>query len=210
MAIKRILDERDLLIERHDREPEREEPSDDAYDAFTGDEDTRLEDAELPDQENGPLGDVEGATSEGHMSDDNADAPSGHDGSVDAPIDGGNDDGPSSVLESGQPEQREGPTVSATGWCNGDVERIDGSMTTRVAEALGQMPHGRWQSHVASGVPTGTVYTGAAPWAAQVFRRDDGVHIGMTSFRLSAAVYDGTSEELAQRLIAMLEGTRMK
>ena len=59
-------------------------------------------------------------------------------------------------------------------------------------------------------VPTGIVYTGAAPWTAQVFRRDDGVHIGMTSFRLSAAVYDGTSEELAQRLIAMLERTRMK
>ena len=69
LAVKRILDERDMLIERHDRESEREEPSEGVYDASTGDEDARLEDVELPEQENGPSGDVEEATSEGYMSD---------------------------------------------------------------------------------------------------------------------------------------------
>jgi hypothetical protein len=64
-----------LLIERHDREAEREEPSGDVYDVSTGDEDERLEDVESPAQENGSSGDVEEATSEGHMSDDDASAP---------------------------------------------------------------------------------------------------------------------------------------
>ena len=34
------------------------------------------------------------------------------------------------------------------------------------------------------------------------------LHIGVTTFRPTATVHDGTSEEIAQRLIAMLEGTR--
>jgi len=54
----------------------------------------------------------------------------------------------------------------------------------------------------------GIVYTGAGPWTAQIFHRNEGLHIGMASFRPTAIVYEGTSEELAQRLIAMLEGTR--
>ena len=59
LAIKRIIDERDLLIERHSRESKREEPPEDAYDASTDDEDARLEDVEPPERENGPSGDVE-------------------------------------------------------------------------------------------------------------------------------------------------------
>ena len=95
LASKRIIDERDLLIERHSRESKREEPPEGAYGASTDDEDARLGDVKLPERENGPSGDVEEATSEGHMSDDDGAAPTGHDGSVDAPINGDNDDGPS-------------------------------------------------------------------------------------------------------------------
>jgi hypothetical protein len=75
-----------------------------------------------------------------------APAPSRRDGSADDFIDDGDNDGPSPVLVTEQLDQREGPTVSATGWCNGDVERLDGPMTIKMAEALGQMPHGRWQN----------------------------------------------------------------
>ena len=67
----------------------------------------------------------------------------------------GDDDEPSQATDAGQLDQREGPTVSVTGWCNGDDVRLDGSMATTTAETLGQMPHGRWQSCVASGMPTG-------------------------------------------------------
>ena len=52
------------------------------------------------------------------------------------------------------------------------------------------------------------MYTGAQPWTAQVFKRDSGAQLGMAKFRPTTTVYDGTSEELAQRPIAMLEGTR--
>ena len=90
LAIKRILDERALLIERHDRESERNESSGSVYDVSTDDEGERLEGLESPAQENGSSsGDVEEATSEGHMSDDDASAPP-------AAVTGGNDCGQSS------------------------------------------------------------------------------------------------------------------
>jgi hypothetical protein len=122
--------------------------------------------------------------------------------------DGIDDDESSPMLNAVRLDQREGPTVSATGWCNGDTERQDGRRTVKPAGALGQMPHGRWQVYVESGGPSGIVHSRAEPWVAQVFQRDDGVHIGMSTFRPTAAVYDGTNEELVLRLIAMLEGTR--
>ena len=99
-------------------------------------------------------------------------APPRSDDSAGVFIGDGDDDEPSPTPEAGQSDQREGPTVSATGWCNGDAIRPDGSMAVVTADALGQMPHGRWQSCVASGMPTGIVYTGARPWTAQIFRRD--------------------------------------
>ena len=95
-----------------------------------------------------------------------ASAPARRDDSFDVFIDDGNDDAPSPAPAAEQLDQQEGPAVSATGWCNGDTERLDGSMTSGMAETLGQMPHGRWQNRVESGVPTGIVYTGAEPWTA--------------------------------------------
>jgi len=72
-----------------------------------------------------------------------APAPIGRNDSANDFIDDGDDDGPSPAPVDEQLDQREGSTVSATGWCNGDVERLDGSMATKIAETLGQMPHER-------------------------------------------------------------------
>ena len=79
-------------------------------------------------------------------------APSRSDDSAGVFIGDGDDDEPSQATDAGQLNQREGPTVSATGWCNGDAAHLDGSMAITAAETLGQMPHGRWQSCVAAGI----------------------------------------------------------
>ena len=105
-------------------------------------------------------------------------------------------------------DQREGLTLRATRWCTGDMEAHDGSMAVRRAAAIGQMPHGRWQTYVEAGGATGIAQSGVEPWAAQLVHRDNGLHLGVTTFRPTAMVFDGTSEELAQRLVSVLEGTR--
>ena len=74
--------------------------------------------------------------------------PSQNDDSVDVFINDGDDDEPSPAPEAGRLDQREGQTVSATGWCNGGAVRLDRSMAIVTADALGQMPHGGWQSCV--------------------------------------------------------------
>ena len=58
------------------------------------------------------------------------------------------------------------------------------------------------------GGASGIVHSRAEPWVAQVLQRGNGVHIGLAMFRPTATVYEGTSEELVLRLIAMLVGTR--
>ena len=121
-------------------------------------------------------------------------------------IDDGDDDELPGT-ESGSPKQREEAETRVTGWCNGDAMRVDGSMTIVTADTLGQMPHGRWRSCTAMGMPSGISYVGASPWTAQISRCDGGVNLGMTKFRPTASVYDGTGEELVWRLIALLEGT---
>ena len=70
------------------------------------------------------------------------------------------------------------------------------------------MPHGRWQANAELGGPSGIVYSRAEPWTAQLTQRDNSLRLGMATFRPSAMAFDGTSEELAQRLVAMLDGTR--
>ena len=122
-------------------------------------------------------------------------------------IDGGDDD-ESPGTESGSLRQREDAETCETGWCNGDAMRVDGSMTIVTADTLGQMPLGRWRSCTAMGMPPGISYAGASPWTAQISRCDGGVNLGMTKFRPTASVYDGTGEELIWRLNALLEGTR--
>ena len=57
------------------------------------------------------------------------------------------------------------------------------------------------------GISSGISYAGASPWTAQIYRCDGGANLGMTKFRPTASVYDGTGEELIWRLIALLEGT---
>jgi hypothetical protein len=46
------------------------------------------------------------------------------------------------------------------------------------------------------------------PWTAQLVHRDNGLQLSVATFRPTAMVFDGTSEELAQRLVSVLEGTR--
>ena len=46
------------------------------------------------------------------------------------------------------------------------------------------------------------------PWTAQLVHRDNGLQLGVATLRPTAMVFDGTSEELAQRLVSVLEGTR--
>ena len=129
-------------------------------------------------------------------------APPRSDDSADVFIDDGDDDEPSQATDAGQLSQREGPTmVSATGWCNGDAVRFDGSMAITTAETLGKMPHGRWQSCVASGMPTGIVYIGAQPWTAQVFKRDGGTHLG--TWRSS----DLRRQSMTARVWSLLKGS---
>ena len=60
------------------------------------------------------------------------------------------------------------------------------------------------------GTSSGILHTGATPWTAQISRCDSGVNIGMTRFRPTPLVYDGTGEELVWSLIAHLEGTRVE
>ena len=117
------------------------------------------------------------------------------------------DDAESPGTESGSLKQREDAETRVTGWCNGDAMRVDGSMAIVTADTLGQMPHGRWRSCTAMGMLSGISYAGASPWTAQISRCDGGVNLGMTKFRPTASVYDGTGEELIWRLIALLEGT---
>ena len=73
LAVKRIADERELLIERRDREREREE-SDNAYDLSTGDEAERHGGVEAEQQASDAAGDESDALSDGHMSVDDASA----------------------------------------------------------------------------------------------------------------------------------------
>ena len=78
------------------------------------------------------------------------------------------------------------------------------------------MPHGRWTSSAATGMSSGILHAGASArdveseWTAQIFRCDSGMNIGMTRFRPTAMVYDGTDEELVWRLTAMLPGARVE
>ena len=75
LATKRILDERALLVERRDREPERDESSGSVYDVSSDGEDERREGLESSARENGSSGNAEAASSEGYVSDDDAYAP---------------------------------------------------------------------------------------------------------------------------------------
>ena len=126
--------------------------------------------------------------------------------STDVFIDDGDDD-ESPGTESGPLKRREEAETRVTGWCNGDAMRVGGSMAVVTADTLGQMPHGRWRSCAAIGTSSGISYAEASPWTAQISRCNDGVNLGMTKFRPTASVYDGTGEELIWRLIALLEGT---
>ena len=47
-------------------------------------------------------------------------------------------------------------------------------------------------------------------WTARTFRSDSGTSIGMTRFRLTAMVHDGTDEELVSRLTGMMSGARVE
>ena len=60
------------------------------------------------------------------------------------------------------------------------------------------------------GMSSGVVHTGASPWSAPISRCDSGVNLGMTKFRPTASVYNGTGEELVWSLITMPEGTRVE
>ena len=130
-------------------------------------------------------------------------------------IDDGDDDELSGT-EADLTKQREDAAKRVTGWCNGDVVRADDSLTVVKASTLSQMPHGRWTSSAATGLSLGILHVGAvardveSEWTAQIFRCDDGMNIGMTRFRPTAMVYDGTDEELVWRLTAMLPGTRVE
>ena len=69
--------------------------------------------------------------------------------------------------------------------------------------------------HTGDGKPTwrlggaaGIAQSGIEPWTAHLVHRNNGLHLGVTMFRPTAMVFDGTSEELAQRLVSVLEGTR--
>ena len=104
-------------------------------------------------------------------------------------------------------DQREEPTLRATGWRTGDMEQQDESRAAQRAVTVGQMPHGRWQTYVEAGGPAGIAHRGAEPWTAQLVQRDNGLHLGVATFRPTATVFDGTSEELAQRIVSMV-GTR--
>ena len=126
------------------------------------------------------------------------------------------DDDESPETESGPLRQREVAATRVTGWCNGDVMRVDGSMAIVAADTLSQMPHGRWRSCTAMRMSSGILHTGAltrdaeSAWTAQISRCDSGVNIGMTGFRSMAMVYDGTGEELVWSLTEMLEGTHLE
>ena len=72
VAIKRILDERAVLVERNAHGLEREETHEDAYGASTDGED---DDAEPTEQTNGATGDEAEAPNEDYPSDDDASAP---------------------------------------------------------------------------------------------------------------------------------------
>ena len=135
--------------------------------------------------------------------------------SSDVFIDDGDDDELPGT-ESGSLKQREDAETRVTGWCNGDAMRVDGSLTIVTADTLSQMPHGRWKSSIAIGMSSGILHTGAltrdaeSEWTAPIFRCDSGVNIGMTRFRPTAMVYDGTDEELVWSLTAMLTGARVE
>ena len=73
LAVKRIAEERELLIERRDRERESEE-LDNAYDASTNDEAERQDDVASEQQASGAGDDELDAPSDGHMSGDDASA----------------------------------------------------------------------------------------------------------------------------------------
>ena len=94
--------------------------------------------------------------------------------------------------------------------------RADGSLTVVAADTLRQMPHGRSKSSIATGMSSGILHAGAwtrdaeSEWTAQIFRRDNGVNIGMARFRPTAMVYDGTDEELVWSLTEMLPGARVE
>ena len=80
LAVKRIAEERELLIERRDREREREELGS-AYDASTDDEAETHDDVESEQQASDADGDGLDAPSDGHMPDDASALPeSGSDG----------------------------------------------------------------------------------------------------------------------------------
>jgi hypothetical protein len=74
LAIKRILDERALLVERRDREHEREESAKSVYDTYTDGEEEPLGDVESAQQESSASGNEADAQSDGHMTDDDASA----------------------------------------------------------------------------------------------------------------------------------------
>ena len=118
--------------------------------------------------------------------------------------------------ESGSLKQREDAVMRVTGWCNGGTVRANGSLTVVAASTLSQMPHGRWKRSVVTGMSPGVLHTGAltsdagSEWTAQIFRCDSGVNIGMTRYRPTAMVYDGTDEELVWSLTAMLPGARVE
>ena len=92
----------------------------------------------------------------------------------------------------------------------GDMETYGESMAMRRAATLGQMPHGhgRWKAYVEAGGATGIAESGMTPRTAQLVHRDNGLQLGVATFRPTAMVFDGTSEELSQRLVSMLEGAR--
>jgi len=130
-------------------------------------------------------------------------------------IDDGDDDEMSGT-EPGLLTQREDAATRVTGWCNGDTVRADGSLTVVAAGTFSQMPHGRWKSSIVTGMSSGILHAGALTWdaefewTAQIFRCDSGMNIGMTRFRPTAMVYDGTDEELVWSLTAMLPGARVE
>ena len=107
-------------------------------------------------------------------------------------------------------------TSRVTGWCNGDSVRNDGSMTFVDADTLGQMPHGRWQSSIMSGMPSGISWDAASTegtgreWTARTYTDDKGTNIGMTRFRPTDMVSVGTGEELITKLTGMMPGARVE
>ena len=117
---------------------------------------------------------------------------------------------------SGTEEQQNDMTSRVTGWCNGDSVRNDGSMALVDADTLGQMPHGRWQSSIMSGMPSGISWDAASTertgrgWTARTYTDDKGTNIGMTRFRPTEMVSVGTGEELIAKLTGMMSGARVE